>query len=496
MPNHKAHDSGLSGWRQITCFIALIILMLSSCQSAATPTVSDLPAATAVAAEGPATNTPAEIVETQPVPGGPVLLRSGISLRKFAQADAGSIKLALHPPTGELYVLSPSSGLYRLSVDEPSQLEKVASMEDIAADATVSGMTIGPDGTFFVVANRVVKRIYNQAVIREGTLGGDGTFTWKTLAQTEPYPLSNTPFDHRFGGIVVSPDGKTVYVSSGSRTDHGEIENNSFNFQDTREVPLTAKIFKIPVDAENLTLANDEEALKTAGLIFASGTRNAYDMAFAPNGDLFGIDNGPDADFPDELNWLRQGKHYGFPWQFGDQDNPQQFPDYTSEGDKRLSSDFTAVQNGTYRTDPTFPKAPGGFSLPVANLGPDAAQYRAEDGSEGNAAEEGIPLYTFTPHRSPLGLVFSTSQEMPEKLRGDENTFGAFLLSWGAAGGTLTDRGQDLLYLELTKRGDNYETTTTQLAREFKNPIDAELIENRLYILEFGTGVIWELTFE
>ena len=496
MPNHRTYDSGPSGSKQMTYFIALIMLMLSSCQSAATPTGSDLPAAIATDVEVPAANTATEIVETQPIPGGPVLLRSGISLRSFAQADAGSIKLALHPATGELYVLSPSSGLYRLSKDEPSQPEKVASIEDIAADATLSGLSIGPDGTFFVVANSVVKRLYNQAIIRAGTLAEDGTFTWKTVAQSEPYPLSDTPFDHRFSGIVVSPDGNSLYVSSGSRTDHGEVENNSFNFPDAREVPLTAKIFQIPADAENLTLPNDEEALKAAGLIFAWGTRNAYDMAFAPNGDLIGIDNGPDADFPDELNWLRQGNHYGFPWQFGDQNNPQQFPDYTSEGDRRLSSDFTAVQKGTYRTDPTFPKAPNGFTLPVANLGPDAAQYRAEDGSERNAAEEGIPLYTFTPHRSPLGLVFSTSPEMPEDLRGDENTFGAFLLSWGAAGGTLTDRGQDLLYLELTKHGDNYETTTTQIAREFKNPIDAELIENRLYILEFGTGVIWELTFE
>jgi hypothetical protein len=85
---------------------------------------------------------------------------------------------------------------------------------------------------------------------------------------------------------------------------------------------------------------------------------------------------------------------------------------------------------------------------------------------------------------------------MPADFRSHENTFGAFILSWGAAGGTLTDKGQDLLYLELTKRGDNYETTATQIARQFKNPIDAVLIENRLYILEFGSGTIWELTFE
>src|ERR1041384_6419063 len=69
--------------------------------------------------------------------------------------------------------------------------------------------------------------------------------------------------------------------------------------------------------------------------------------------------NLPDADFPDELNWLRDGHNYGFPWRFGDQDNPQQFPDYNSKSDKRLSSDFFAVKSGLYRTDPTSPKSPG-----------------------------------------------------------------------------------------------------------------------------------------
>jgi glucose/arabinose dehydrogenase len=357
-------------------------------------------------------------------------------------------------------------------------------------------MTFGPDGTLFVVANRTVDEIYNQAVIRKGTADSEGTFQWKTLAQTDPYPLSNTPFDHLFNGIIVSPDGKWVYVNSGSRTDHGEEESNGTRFQDVREVALTAKILRIPADAEDLVLVNDEEALKTQGLIFASGTRNTFDTAFAPNGDLFGGDNGPDADFPDELNWLREGHHYGFPWQFGDQDNPQQFPEYTSVGDKRLSPDFTAVQIGAYRRDPEFPKSPGGFTLPIKNLGPDADQYRAQDGSQQDSSEQSLPIYTFTPHRSPLGLVFVTSANMPPDFQGNESTFSAFLLSWGSAGGTLTDRGQDLLHLQLTKRGENYEAVTTQIARGFNNPIDAVLIENRLYVLDFGPGgTLWELTF-
>ena len=468
---------------QILGLFITIAVLISSCQSTPAATIP------------PVTPTSRAKIESQPIPDGPVLLRDGISLRSAANTGGGSIKLAVHPLTGEIYVLNPGSGLQKWKIGQSNELEKVAKPTDIVENAYLSGMAFGPDGTLYVVANRTVDNIYNQAVIRKGIANASGNFEWKTLAQTEPYPLSKTPFDHLFNGAIVSPDGKWLYINSGSRTDHGEVEDNEKNFSDTREVALTAKIFKIPTDAEDLILPNDENVLKASGRIFTRGTRNAYDMAFAPNGDLFAVDNGPDADFPDELNWLREGNHYGFPWRFGDQDNPQQFPDYTSIGDKRLSPDFTAVKIGAYRRDPTFPKSPGGFTKPVANLGSDAAQYRADDGTQHNAGEEGKPLFTFTPHRSPLGLVFVTSSSMPADFRSNENTFGAFILSWGAAGGTLTDKGQDLLYLKLTKRDNNYEAITTQIARDFKNPIDAVLIENRLYVLDFGDGTIWELTF-
>lgn len=484
MPTNKLEGRIFSTRWQPAIFLILLAMIISSCQPVP------------IASTG--IPSPREKTESQPISGGPVLLWEGISLRSVANVDGGSIKLALHPLTGDIYILNPYSGLRRLKINQSeSDLEKVASPSDIVEGAILSGMTIGPDGTLYIVANRTVDGIYNRAIIRKGTSDPDGNFQWKTLAQTDPYPLSNTPFDHLFNGIIVSPDAKWVFVNSGSRTDHGEVESNALKFPDVREVALTAKIFRIPADAEDLLLANDEEALKANGLIFAWGTRNAYDMAFAPNSDLFGVDNGPDADFPDELNWLREGLHYGFPWRFGDQDNPQQFPGYTSIGDKRLSPDFTAVRIGAYRTDPTFPKPPGGFTSPIANLGPDAAQYRADDGSQHDAAEEGLPLSTFTPHRSPLGLVFVSSPNIPADFQGDENIFSAFLLSWGSAGGTLTDGGQDLLHLRLTKRSDNYETVTTQIAREFNNPIDAVMIEDRLYVLDFGSGgTIWELTFK
>jgi hypothetical protein len=85
---------------------------------------------------------------------------------------------------------------------------------------------------------------------------------------------------------------------------------------------------------------------------------------------------------------------------------------------------------------------------------------------------------------------------MPAEWQGSDATLSAFLLSWGAAGGTLSDRGQDLLHLVLTRNGNSYSATTTQIARGFKNPIDAVLLGNRLYVLEFsGDSALWALTF-
>ena len=134
---------------------------------------------------------------------------------------------------------------------------------------------------------------------------------------------------------------------------------------------MTTKIFRLPADGVDLKLPLDEAALGATGYIYARGFRNAFDMAFAPNGDLFAIDNGPDADFPDELNWIRADLNYGFPWRFGAQDNPQQFPDYSPKTDPYISqgAGFYAVDNKFYHNDPNYPKARGAFTDPVLNFG-------------------------------------------------------------------------------------------------------------------------------
>ncbi len=427
----------------------------------------------------------------QPIAGGPTLLDSRLAVRRVATVPTNSIRMVYDASQSRLLILTMGDGLIAMDVTSGTQ-QVVATAQDMLAGAFPTGLAVATDGRVFVVGNQAVDK-QNQGVIRRGTPSGTG-YAWTTLAQSELYPLSGTPFDHQFNGIVVSPDQQYVLVNSGSRTDHGEVESFENAFPDTREVPLTAKIYRLPIDGTGIVLPNTAEAL--APYVFASGFRNAYDPAFAPNGELFVGDNGPDADYPDEFNWVRAGLHYGFPWRFGTNDNPQRNPDYDPSADKLLQPDFTAVQSVAYANDPNYPAAPATMQDPIANAGPAAVYYRGSDGAAYNAAQRGETLASFTPHRSPLGLTFADAS-FPADWQGRDGALSAFILSWGAAGGTLPDRGQDLLHLELQPSGDNYRMTARQIVRDLRNPIDAATVENRMYVLEFGADVaVWEFVFE
>jgi glucose/arabinose dehydrogenase len=424
----------------------------------------------------------------------PTLHSDAITLRKVLEVGFGNIRLAQNPVSGDLYMLNPDNGIYIVDVESGSKnlLSTLLELGGIPA-----GMAFDADGNLYVVTNKNPDEHHNLATIHKGTPKDNGKLSWSTLASTESYPLSNTIFNHNYNGIAVSPDQTWLYVNAGSRTDHGDVQDFDGLFPGLREAPLSSKILRIPIHALNEVLPNDEAKLLEDGYLYAWGVRNAYDLAFAPNGHLFAVENGPDADYPEELNWIREGHHYGFPWKFGDWDNQQQFADYDSKNDKLQQPDFTAVREGYYQNDPDFPPPPMDFTKPIANVGPDADIYRALDGTEKDASALGEVLYSFTPHISPLGLSFVDSNDMPEALQSTEQTLSAFVLSWGAAGGTLSDKGQYLLHLALTQTEDNYEMVTTKLASDFKNPIDSVLIGNKLYVLEWGDeGAIWELTFE
>jgi Glucose / Sorbosone dehydrogenase len=427
--------------------------------------------------------------------GSPKALRDDIQVRKILETGGGMVRMKRDPSTDTIYYMSNKADIYQLIIkpgnasgkDRPYTLAKIGGAPDLIA----SGMAFGPDGTLYVMGN-VNADNTAQAYVYKGKLDAGGKRVWTTLVSTAPYQKSNTQFDHAFNGIVISPDGKYLYMNSGSRTDHGEVEDAKGAFPNIREIPLTSAIFRVPTDTDNQVLPNDEAQLKSKGYLFADGIRNSYDLTFGPNGDLFGADNGPDADYPDELNWLQEGHHYGFPWRFSNLDNAVRSPDYDPAKDRLLQPEFFAVKNGLYRKDPDFPAPPAGvtFTDPIANLGPDADVFRDADGNGYDASDLGQPAYSFTPHRSGLGLVFDTAGALGQDLKGD-----GLMLSWGAAEGNLADQGRDLLDLKLTKVGETYQVKTTQLVTGFDHPIDAALVGKKLYVLDWaGKGTIWEIS--
>ena len=410
-----------------------------------------------------------------------------------------SVRLVRDPVSGALFVLKRAGDVFRLTV--PAQGTPTLDRLYGPADTGVSdaqGMAFAPDGTLFIVGNQI-DGLDNFATIRRGTRGAGDQRVWTTFAQTVPYPRSNTAFDHQWNGIVVSPDGRFVYLSSGSRTDHGEVQTSGGRFPGLREVPLTAKIFRLPATSSGVLLRDDEAFLVGAGYVFARGVRNSFDPAFNGVGDLISGDNSGDRDDNDELNWLREGGHYGFPWRMGTNDTPQQFPGYNPEADRLVDHRFYAYQNGFFHDDPTYPPRPSVPLIdPIPNLGIDANSFRdPATGAVMKASDAGRPLGTFTTHRSPLGLSFDTSNALAGRYRG-----GAFILGWtrgdpsgDSAQGPFRDASQDLLFLDMQRTAAGYDVRAQSVVCGFLNPIDTEILNGRLYVLEFGgAGTVWEVT--
>ncbi|MFK7849289.1 MAG: T9SS type A sorting domain-containing protein [Rhodothermales bacterium] len=427
----------------------------------------------------------------------PEPLVPAVSVNLALSAEANAIRLSKNPISNTLFYLLRNGDVYEIEKNGGLFTATLRySTEDHGVSGT-AGFTFGPDGSLYIVGNESLVSSKNIATIKKGIIQNNER-VWATLAQTEPYPKSNTAFDHAFNGIAVSPDGQFVFVNSGSRTDHGEEQNAEGLFPGVREVPLTASIFRIPSSAKDLVLPNDINALRDAGHLYAEGLRNSFDLAFNRNSELFATENSGERDDPDELNWIREGHHYGFPWRLGSNDTPQQFAGYNPETDLLVSKNSYAYRQGFFYNDPEFPAPPPAvtFTDPILNNGPDATFFR--DGTTGTIKNEGR-LSTFTSHRSPLGLAFDTDNALPHPFKGT-----GFALGWntGADGsGTLLaelqDPGQDLLHLDLEMNNGVYEATITRIVDHFNKPIDTALLDDKLYVLDWeGNHSIWEITFD
>ncbi len=434
----------------------------------------------------------------------PQLLDDELSIRAVAESPFESVKLSYNHQDETLYLLTQPGRIYSVDI-ESGQLTEVQNSSNHELE-DVQGFDISTDGRFYIVGNNRNNFNYtNTGVIKRAEIS-NGNWEWTTVAETEPYPLSNTFFDHVMNGVVVSPDNQMLYVNSGSRTDHGEVHSVDGRYPDLREAPLTAIVLQLPADGEDILLENDSEFLKDNDYLFADGTRNSFSLAFNAEGELFATENAGERDDPEELNWLREGHHYGFPWVIGGNENPMQFEDYEPEEDLLLPT-----ESGSYHffyNDPDYPEPPEGveFTEAISNSGPDAVNYRdSVSGEILSAIEQDTAITSFTAHKSVLGLVFDTTSTLQGDYTGDAFVLGftghnvdAYLLR------LMDDIGEDLLHVQLTKTDDGYTMTSERIAHGFISPVDAELIGNKMYVVEHknpqwlnpnATTRIWEISF-
>ncbi len=435
----------------------------------------------------------------------PISLRTDITITKIIQAQKRCARIEFDKVQNKLFTLTTKCMLYGIdSVPGMGWKDSLyADIGDIQIDFP-TGMAF-KDSTLFIIGNNWVDTTGTVGIIRGGILQPNGTRAWYTVMQTDTYPQANTFFDHGMSCIVLNPTGDSLYINSGSRTDHGEVQSNYNTYPGARDVPITSCILRVPANAQNLLLHNDSAFL--IPYTFCDGTRNEFDMKFLPNGDLIGAENSGDRDHTDELNFLQEGKHFGFPWKMGNDMNPQQFSNYDPNTDLLINHKRKSWQLGYFYNDTTFPPPPPNITFidPIQNYGPDGDKYRDSlTGQMMDASDLGISIGSFTSHRSPVGLVFDNDSLLCNGLTGN-----GFMLSYmpgadslgntGAVGfGAPADTSGDMLALHLVKNNATniYTMQATRVIYNFDNPSDACMVGNIIYVVEYATDTtadIWRI---
>ncbi len=437
----------------------------------------------------------------------PHALVPGLQIDSLFRTQANPNRLALDPVSGHILYCLPGGDVYEVTLPgaQAASEIRIATIADHGI-ADPQGMCF-VDSVLFLSGNTNDTPGWTTARISRGKLQPNGSRLWTTVVQTEPHPGSAHPFT----SVVANRAGTHLYWASGARTMTGNIYSAGGLHPGRRETPLNSRLYKLPILSQNLALPNDSAALDSSGYVYCWGLRNAYSMAFNTQDHLIAIDNSGERDDPEELNWLQQGRHYGFPWRMGDHWNQLINPNYDVNQDPLVNHLCGGYIDHIFDADSTFPNPPNViFADPIRNLGPDADYYRDSlSGEVRDASADGHVMRSFTAHRSPLGLTIDRYSLLQGSFRGK-----SFLLSympggdstgmspvspWGSPG-PFVDPAQDLLQLDLsydTGVGE-YVMQSHRIIDGFYLPVDAVLDGDKMYVIEQRRGTLqnlWRVTF-
>jgi glucose/arabinose dehydrogenase/mono/diheme cytochrome c family protein len=373
-----------------------------------------------------------------PLPAAP----EGFTLREVVRMTSHGVRMASDGTGRVLYVLTeqgdvwrlePATGNFRQMLWAKNYLDRKPG--DTPSPLFVLAMAMSKDGRLYIGSNQPnqASRPYQNRVTiyRTSGVSEEGDPIEPKVWFEASYP-GNSAYVHGLEHIAFGPDGM-LYVGSGARTDanQGTDDPNYFN---GGEIEMTSCLWRLDPKAEPPQIE-----------VFARGLRNAYGFCWNDRGEMFATENGPDADAPEELNLIEQGKHYGFPYRFGD---------------------WTKKAYGH------TPEPPAGleFTLPIANLGPDGGFY-------------GTPSYTFDPHSGPGGIIF-LGRDFPAGWAGTLllNRFGNFIKT------PKDNVGFDLLRVTLSRNArGRYEAHIHQVLGPLGRPIDVHQSgPGKIYICEYS----------
>lgn len=219
-------------------------------------------------------------------------LPDGFTARMVANLPLTDPAVITFDSQQRLYALSLTGDIARLSDADGDGWFEAAELIYVDENEVFShavGMALSDDDAIYISSSGMISRMTDT--------DQDGYYeTIETIVGGLPSLLH--PF-HSNNGIAFGEDGK-LYIAVGSTSDH-EVPTE----------PLESSILRVNPDGSDLE-------------IFATGFRNPYDLTFSPTGELFTADNSPDhlnTSFnwlpPEELNFVHEGGHYGFPYVYG-----------------------------------------------------------------------------------------------------------------------------------------------------------------------------------
>lgn len=190
-------------------------------------------------------------------------------------------------PEGDLYIAALDGAIYRM--DENGEAAVY-----VDGFRVPTGLAFQPGTEKLFVSNRVLDQ----------NVDGESQVSVVEDGEVRPLitglPCCYTSY-HAANGIAFGPDGYG-YVSVGGRADHGEILEGPNKGEQDELHPLEASILRFNPD--------DGREVEP----YARGFRNAYDIAWDADGELYATNNGPDFGPPEDFYKVVPGGEHGYPW--------------------------------------------------------------------------------------------------------------------------------------------------------------------------------------